>query len=345
MGSTLTIQSRDTQYIARISHGKDSLKMLDVIVSRGLPLDRITTTDVWATDTIRGEHPKMVEFKARADEYIWRTYHIEVEHLCAMRDGEKMTYEKLFYHVPRRKDKKCGGGGLQTARDDPGFHDPVGAVVPVRPQASSKGGRRVSLHKEGAGARSSRSTTSSKVHIHKPWFSPDSIRGFPVSFTKKGTWCQGLKTRFLDSPAARGGISIVDYLGIAADETKRFGQLNEHKRAPLVEFGIEEDLCGLFCKYRGILGPAYDDGGCRDGCWMCHNQGVASLRRLRHDYPDLWALLLKWDNDSPVNFKPDGHTVHDFDRRFRMEDEGLLIPGDKRFRWEMLDGEFQIRMF
>lgn len=110
MGSTLTIQSRDTQYIARISHGKDSLKMLDVIVSRGLPLDRITTTDVWATDTIRGEHPKMVEFKDRADEYIWRTYHIEVEHLCAMRNGEKMTYEKMFYHVPQRKDKKCGGG-------------------------------------------------------------------------------------------------------------------------------------------------------------------------------------------------------------------------------------------
>lgn len=105
----LTIDAGKTQYIARISHGKDSLKMLDVIVSRGLPLDRITTTDVWATDTIRGERPKMVEFKARTDEYIWRKYHIEVEHLCAMRNGEKVTYEKLFYHVPRRKDEKCGG--------------------------------------------------------------------------------------------------------------------------------------------------------------------------------------------------------------------------------------------
>ena len=48
-----------TEYIDRISKGKDSLKMLDVIWTRGLPLDRITTTDVWATDTIfdilRGE--------------------------------------------------------------------------------------------------------------------------------------------------------------------------------------------------------------------------------------------------------------------------------------------------
>lgn len=324
--SQIQITSRDTQYIARISHGKDSLKMLDVIVSRGLPLDRITTTDVWATDTIRGEHPKMVDFKARADEYIWRKYRIEVEHLCAMRNGEKVTYEKLFYHVPKRKDKKCVGG-LQTAKDNPGLPDPMGAVVPVRPQASSKGGRRVSLHKEGAGARSSKST----------------ISGFPVSLNRKGQWCQNLKTRFLGGPAARGGTSIVEYLGIAADEPKRFGQLSERKRAPLVEFGIEEGLCGLYCQYEGILAPSYETS-CRDGCWMCHNQGVNSLRLLRRDYPELWALLLKWDADSPVNFHPDGHTVHDFDRRFQMEDEGLLIPG-RPFRWSMLDGEFQIRMF
>lgn len=104
----LHLDGKQLQHIARISHGKDSLKMLDVIVSRGLPLDRITTTDVWATDTIRGEHPKMVSFKEQADEFIWRKYHIEVEHLCAMRNGEKVTYEKLFYHVPKRKN--AGGG-------------------------------------------------------------------------------------------------------------------------------------------------------------------------------------------------------------------------------------------
>lgn len=107
----LELENGQLQYIARISHGKDSLKMLDVIVSRGLPLDRITTTDVWATDTIRGEHPKMVEFKDRADEYIWQKYRIEVEHLCAMRDGKKVTYEKMFYHVPKRR-----GGAMQKRK-------------------------------------------------------------------------------------------------------------------------------------------------------------------------------------------------------------------------------------
>lgn len=136
----------------------------------------------------------------------------------------------------------------------------------------------------------------------------------------------------------------MEYLGIAADEPKRFGQLNERKRAPLVEFGIEEDLCGLYCQYEGILAPSYETS-CRDGCWMCHNQGVDQLRQLRKGYPDLWALLLKWDTDSPVNFHPDGRTVHDFDRRFQLEAEGLLSPDDKKFRWSMLDEPLQMRLF
>ena len=127
----------------------------------------------------------------------------------------------------------------------------------------------------------------------------------------------------------------MEYLGIAADEPARFGQLNERKRAPLVEFGIDEDLCGLYCQYAGILAPTYETS-CRDGCWFCHNQGIDQLRNLWRDYPDHWALLMKWDLDSPVTFKADGWTVHDFDRRFRMEEEGR-VPTDRSFRWKMLD--------
>ena len=147
-----------------------------------------------------------------------------------------------------------------------------------------------------------------------------------------------------ERPTRREDTSIVEYLGIAADEPKRHGQLNEKKRAPLVEFDIDEDLCGLYCRYEGILSPTYETS-CRDGCWFCHNQGVKQLRLLRKNYPDLWALLMKWDKDSPVTFKADGHTVHDFDRRFQMEDEGLIYPDDKVFRWSMLDDELNYRWF
>lgn len=45
--------------------------------------------------------------------------------------------------------------------------------------------------------------------------------------------------------------------------------------------------------------------------------------------------MLKWDKDSPVTFKADGHTVHDYDARFAAEDSGL-VPADRNFRWEMI---------
>ena len=76
----------------------------------------------------------------------------------------------------------------------------------------------------------------------------------------------------------------------------------------------------------------------RGGCWFCHNQRVNQLRLLRKQYPEYWHLMLKWDKDSPVTFKPNGRTVHDFDRRFTLEDEGLINANDRRFRWSDIDG-------
>ena len=99
-------QSDYTEHIARISMGKDSLKMLDVIISRGLQLDRVTTTDVWATDTIRAELPEVLQAKERIEEKLWQMYRIEVDHLCARNpDGSKRTYEQMFYHVPNRRSQ------------------------------------------------------------------------------------------------------------------------------------------------------------------------------------------------------------------------------------------------
>ena len=99
-------QSDYIEHIARISMGKDSLKMLNVIITRGLPLDRVTTTDVWATDTIRAELPDVLLAKERIEEKIWQMYRINVDHLCAMnKDGTKRTYEQMFYHVPNRRSQ------------------------------------------------------------------------------------------------------------------------------------------------------------------------------------------------------------------------------------------------
>ena len=154
----------ETLYIARISHGKDSLKMLDVIVSRGLPLDRITTTDVWATDTIRADLPEVVVSKDRIDEYIWKKYRIEVEHLCARNpDGTKRTYEQMFYHVPVRRSQS-----VQVERER--------EAGPERSSASPTSGIR-GVRLDSSGMRETQKQGT--------------IKGFPGVCRVK--WCQKLK--------------------------------------------------------------------------------------------------------------------------------------------------------
>lgn len=127
----------------------------------------------------------------------------------------------------------------------------------------------------------------------------------------------------------------MQYLGIAADEPERIAR---HTKPgfllPLVEAGCDEAYCRQWCAERGLLSPIYTSSA-RGGCWFCHNQCIDQLRQLRHNHPGLWSLLMKWDLDSPVSFKPDGHTVHDFDLRFALEDAGE-VPATRKFRWKML---------
>lgn len=191
------------------------------------------------------------------------------------------------------------------------------------------------------------------------------IYGWPF---QKGPWCNsGLKQHVLSS-SLKGG---AQYIGIAADEPSRFHVLNGRKLSPLVEAGWTEADCRQWCEENDLLSPIYTTAT-RGGCWFCHNQGVNQLRLLRKSYPELWALMLKWDKDSSVTFKPGrrgtkqktiinsdgeeetifedgeyipGRTVHDYDRRFQMEEEGLIYPDDKIFRWSMLDDELNYRWF
>ena len=169
---------------------------------------------------------------------------------------------------------------------------------------------------------------------------PGRIRGWP--FTVTGAWCQ-VDVKMPPLKAVERGGNIV-YIGIASDEPNRFHNLSNTKKSPLVEAGWDEAYCRKWCEKNDLLSPIYTTAT-RGGCWFCHNQRVGQLRLLRKNYPDLWALMLKWDADNPATFKSDGRTVHDFDRRFQLEDVGFISPNDKVFRWSMLDDELNMRWF
>ena len=126
--------------------------------------------------------------------------------------------------------------------------------------------------------------------------------------------------------------SDMSILGIAADEEERIKRHSKDPRKllPLVQIGWTEAECRKWCEERDLLSPIYTTAT-RGGCWFCHNQGIGQLRILRKQYPELWAIMLKWDEDSPVWFKPNHVSVHDIDERLRMEEEGIDMTN---FRWE-----------
>ena len=183
------------EYIARISYGKDSLKMLDVIFTRNLPLDRITTTDVWATDTVSANLPPMEEFKARMDERIWNLYRIDVEHLCARnKDGSKKTYEQMFYHVPVRRSQSVQVERERErraqARIDPRLPGLVESVVSSRTQAECQATECRERLQDSLPTPDTTIARSSSIHGYR-------IQGFPCQISP---WCRKLKIDKVRTP-------------------------------------------------------------------------------------------------------------------------------------------------
>lgn len=248
-----------TQHILSLSYGKDSLACLGAIEQLGWPLDRIVHAEIWATDTIPADLPPMVEFKAKADKIIKARWGIEVEHVCRMKNGQKLSFERQFYTV--RQSSVFGS----------------------------------------------------------------CIYGWPCL---RHSWCVGeLKVRAQNQVRTEGAVW---YVGIAADEPERIKRLEGSIKSPLVAAGWTEADCMRWCEANDLVSPIYRDRA-RGGCWFCQNQSVEALRSLRQKYPEYWALMLKWDPDSPTTFAP-GKTLRDYDRRFAMEEDGRVQTG-RKFRW------------
>lgn len=180
------------EYIARISYGKDSMKMLEVIHSRGLPLDRITTTDVWATDTIPAWLPEMGAFKDRMDDWIWSHYRIQVEHLCARnKDGSKKTYEQMFYHVPIRRSQTVQvERETDRARNGPRIPGLMAPVVSGWTQTECQRYGNRGLSRDSQGQWESIGAKSSNLYQTR-------IQGFPAQIS---SWCKKLKIDYVRTP-------------------------------------------------------------------------------------------------------------------------------------------------
>lgn len=220
----------NTEYVLSLSYGKDSLACLEAIRQLGYPLDRIVHAEVWATDTIPADLPPMVDFKAHADKIIKDKYGIEVEHICAVRGGKKLTYCQQFYewiNTGRNKDRIygfpytlgawCNSRLKVNALQSIGREDNIREIVLPRSEKENEAGREREREREIQGDKSKRipSAESALVQFrtqkgsHQTTqfsdfplsedsgataISNSTVYGFPISIGR-GNWCTQLKQR------------------------------------------------------------------------------------------------------------------------------------------------------
>lgn len=366
--------NRSTDGVIRIlslSYGKDSLACLGAIEQLGLPLDGIVHAEVWFNDTIPADLPPMVEFKQKADEIIKQRYGFEVKHICAMQkcsqtgnvERERESYSTMFYRktakgkfigttkgFPMQRGGWCRKLKLNALSET----DILRYFLPRNSKTENEeegfaGGRFTASQEKINGQWCSGKLKQTALDCVRISVSPRSgmvprTQEYTDSRSGAGTGVKAPSSRTDFSQIAddgRGKNTVIQYLGIAADEPERIKRHSvPGKELPLVEIGWDEATCRKWCEDNDLLSPTYTTAT-RGGCWFCHNQGVNQLRLLRKNYPNLWAELMKLDLDSPVTFHSDGHTVHDFDKRFQLEDDGQINAED-RFRWDMLNGGFEL---
>lgn len=116
----------------------------------------------------------------------------------------------------------------------------------------------------------------------------------------------------------------IQYVGIAADEPKRFKKAkHENKVLPLVEWGMTEADCLAYCYERGFQWlengvPLYSILD-RVSCWCCANKNLKELKNMHDHLPEYWERLkgLQARTDRPM--KGPGKSVFDLENRFGRE--------------------------
>ena len=138
--------------------------------------------------------------------------------------------------------------------------------------------------------------------------------GFPFVI---GAWCNSrLKMEPIKAYLREQTEPIIQYVGIAYDELKRYERLDHETHiAPLYDLKITEKEAMEICREAGLLSPIYEDSF-RGGCWFCPKQRLSQLEFLYNTYPELWSILKGMEKDSHNTFKPN-HTLAELEEKFK----------------------------
>ncbi len=124
------------------------------------------------------------------------------------------------------------------------------------------------------------------------------------------------------------------YIGIARNEPERYARLKPNEKAPLYEWGIDENFVIQELKRRGLHNPLYYTFD-RLGCYTCPNINLKELRLMRKRYPKEYERLIWYGEQAEkkatsrrfAEYKP-GWTLSELEKRFEAEDmQGVLCFG------------------
>ena len=140
--------------------------------------------------------------------------------------------------------------------------------------------------------------------------------GFPYTI---GAWCNDrLKMQPIKEYLRKQKEQVIQYVGIAYDEPKRYERLNHETHiAPLYDLKITEKEAMEICEKYDLVSPIYKTSF-RGGCWFCPKQRLSQLKWLYKEHNDLWNILKDMEKDSFNTFKPNV-TLKDLEERFENE--------------------------
>lgn len=143
------------------------------------------------------------------------------------------------------------------------------------------------------------------------------IYGFPYTI---GSWCNSrLKIEPIKKYLKEIEEDVIQYVGIAYDEPKRYERLDKKTHiAPLYDLKITEKEAMEICRENDLLSPIYETSF-RGGCWFCPKQRLSQLKYLYKTYPELWNKLKEMEKDSFNTFRPNW-TLEKLEERFKNEE-------------------------
>ena len=105
---------------------------------------------------------------------------------------------------------------------------------------------------------------------------------------------------------ANYGNEYVEYIGIAADESKRI-ERHTAKRLILVELGMTELDCLNYCHQKGFnwYEGEYElyDHLDRVSCWCCRNKNLKELKNIYQYFKHYWFALCELENRCNLSMK------------------------------------------